>query len=724
MSIQQYLDKIKNAVYGREVRGAIHDAIKQTYDDSIENGDTDMEVAYARGGEPTLNDRLDKMDSKSNRVESQLSSKTSRDEVINLVKPKADRSYVDANKRDISTPIGANDITSQLLDAIQNSPGTPLNLLSIPRDKSVTPEKTTFLETSTNLFNINTITEGHLVDASGQLVPNEQYNVSDYISVEPDKHNYIYGFISVSLFDADKQFIERRTVSEDGEVLSVPENCYFIRLNYQPHRDYPERRVNEGNQLLPYEPYYINPKNLGDRSIEFINQTELGKTGFYRIGSHTDFPNINTNDSIITFYSPFYITYGTERYDFVDDVLINITGGALFFDVLYDTVANSFRVVTNNVNERRDIRETELLIMTVNFESSNQREVRSVWFTSKYAVNGEISDGNGGIQNNKTYYFVPENIVGHYEPSDSYGYNDFDYDTTTAQDVYDAFNQLAQQNNGYISPKNLGLDESGTYPVYKYHLKPQQVEVSELNKTLPKIIIVCGIHGSEKSSVFSLYYWIKDICENWQNDSLLEYLRFNFELVIMPIANPYGFNHTGRVNSNGVDINRNFPVGHRPGDPSSNTYGGPEPFSEAESRYIRDMILEHQDAVYFCDYHTNNGTGSEYGDLMWNFLIEGENANKNIDISAKYIVEKMTREYIKRYDQPNNEGYFGYISYAEEKGFSMLYAAHEGIPSSTFECFRKFPSDAEYHNPKAIKACTEYVGNWILTILKQFKQGQ
>lgn len=62
MSIQKYLDEIKNATYGREVRGAIHDAIKQTYDDASEGGDANMEVKMARGTFPNLNSRLDNQD--------------------------------------------------------------------------------------------------------------------------------------------------------------------------------------------------------------------------------------------------------------------------------------------------------------------------------------------------------------------------------------------------------------------------------------------------------------------------------------------------------------------------------------------------------------------------------------------------------------------------------------------------------------------------------------
>ena len=63
MSITNKLNQIKNAIYGKEVRGAIHDAIKQVYDDaSVNHDNANMEVKMARGTHNTLNDRLDNVD--------------------------------------------------------------------------------------------------------------------------------------------------------------------------------------------------------------------------------------------------------------------------------------------------------------------------------------------------------------------------------------------------------------------------------------------------------------------------------------------------------------------------------------------------------------------------------------------------------------------------------------------------------------------------------------
>ena len=74
MSITNYLNKIKTAVYGRDVRGAIHDAIKECYDDaSVNHDNANMEVKMARGTHNTLNDRLDESDEIQAQTNAQLS---------------------------------------------------------------------------------------------------------------------------------------------------------------------------------------------------------------------------------------------------------------------------------------------------------------------------------------------------------------------------------------------------------------------------------------------------------------------------------------------------------------------------------------------------------------------------------------------------------------------------------------------------------------------------
>lgn len=72
-NIQNYLNQIKTAVFGKDVRESIHDAIKQCYDDAAVNHDNaNMEVKLARGSHNTLNDRLDENEKNQEKLSSQL----------------------------------------------------------------------------------------------------------------------------------------------------------------------------------------------------------------------------------------------------------------------------------------------------------------------------------------------------------------------------------------------------------------------------------------------------------------------------------------------------------------------------------------------------------------------------------------------------------------------------------------------------------------------------
>ena len=78
-NIQNELNNIKTALYGKDVRNSIHDAIKTCYDDaSVNNDNANMEVKLARGTHNTLNDRLCEVDEKQNSLSSQLEHKANK----------------------------------------------------------------------------------------------------------------------------------------------------------------------------------------------------------------------------------------------------------------------------------------------------------------------------------------------------------------------------------------------------------------------------------------------------------------------------------------------------------------------------------------------------------------------------------------------------------------------------------------------------------------------
>ena len=60
--ISTYIEKIKTAILGKDVKAAIADGIEQSYKDAINSGNTAAEVQLARGAHQNLGSRLDSTD--------------------------------------------------------------------------------------------------------------------------------------------------------------------------------------------------------------------------------------------------------------------------------------------------------------------------------------------------------------------------------------------------------------------------------------------------------------------------------------------------------------------------------------------------------------------------------------------------------------------------------------------------------------------------------------
>ena len=170
---------------------------------------------------------------------------------------------------------------------------------------------------------------------------------------------------------------------------------------------------------------------------------------------------------------------------------------------------------------------------------------------------------------------------------------------------YDNF--VGSSNYGTVTKTSLGKDESGTYDLYEYDFKPKNYTRT--------ILLSSGMHTYELSAHFGCAHFINHIMDTSLNHEGLKYIRENVRIKIIPIINPWGWNQSPKVyhNVNGVNPNRNFDCKYwatnEIGKGNEWNYKGTSPFSEAETRILRDWVLANKDAQYWIDCHTGLGLG-------------------------------------------------------------------------------------------------------------------
>lgn len=135
-------------------------------------------------------------------------------------------------------------------------------------------------------------------------------------------------------------------------------------------------------------------------------------------------------------------------------------------------------------------------------------------------------------------------------------------------------------------------------------------------------------HAREWISPMTVIYIADQLVREYGIDPEVTLLLDELEFHIVPVVNPDGYVYTWenerlwRKNrrdngdgSFGVDLNRNWGTGWggpgSSGNPNSNTYRGPFPFSEPETQSVRDFILDRPEIAAHIDFHS-------YGQfVMW-----------------------------------------------------------------------------------------------------------
>ncbi|MBF0371580.1 MAG: M20/M25/M40 family metallo-hydrolase [Magnetococcales bacterium] len=135
----------------------------------------------------------------------------------------------------------------------------------------------------------------------------------------------------------------------------------------------------------------------------------------------------------------------------------------------------------------------------------------------------------------------------------------------------------------------------------------------------PALLYTGTIHAREWIGIELGVAFARHVVQNLELDEELRQILTRATLYMIPCLNPDGFELSRRHFSGwrkncrknadgtmGVDLNRNFPIGFRShGDSGSNLYPGPEPFSEPETRAVRDFVESHPNLAIALDYHSH-----------------------------------------------------------------------------------------------------------------------
>lgn len=317
------------------------------------------------------------------------------------------------------------------------------------------------------------------------------------------------------------------------------------------------------------------------------------------------------------------------------------------------------------------------------------------------------------------------NVDYHMMPTSYYKGVGTDYDTTFGQNTsyatfITAWKALITGHGGYVAETELG-NASDNQKIYLYDFKPSRITNQRTN--IPKVIIVAGQHGTEKSNVYGLYYFVSNLLNKWNESPVLEYLRNHVEIMIIPVLNTYGFDHFSYKNANGVNLNRNYDANWvLIADTNSDQYGGAAPFDQPETQIVRDLLLDNDDASLVVDFHTNgNGAVAQYSYINYYGVSPNSDAyfNRLIDAVAHQLAS-ISANFNLDYSLNQPDTVFGWLNNANGVGLLRDWASDNGFASVLVEGFNGFPNGTPFI-ANVYKANEEIIANWLVTALNYLK---
>lgn len=206
----------------------------------------------------------------------------------------------------------------------------------------------------------------------------------------------------------------------------------------------------------------------------------------------------------------------------------------------------------------------------------------------------------------------------------------------------------------------------------------------------PKILILSGVHGDERDSVWCVWKLLDALCLNDAEHRAITLIRNFCDIYIVPMVNPYGLENRTRANENQIDINRDFNVknwAYEEDDPIYPT----EPNSQYSTRCVSWWISKVSPNL-MVDYHRSEGDT----DSLPGMLIQwGTSPYKSILSIVDENINDIT-PYVRKNLAPKFDAYHHRFGHAKEtlstgikNGTTTIFASELGIPAATYELVRR-----------------------------------
>ena len=590
-------------------------------------------------------------------------------------------------------------------------------------DGTVTPDKTSFIDKSNNLLNKNDVIANKNLDATtGELTNSTVTNV--FNTWLPVKKGEVYTSASINrkaYYRADKTFLS--AITGNG-TFTVPDDAVYMRISAPKENN---AQLNRGSKLLAYDEYReqsLSPEvkinNLPDNSVttstiknkavtpdklSFVEESKnlIDKNKLvdgYSIphGSNGE-PVANSSNAVTDFIkilseSTYTTSTGKEhRITFYDKNKKYITqyynaDGEVY---TFTTPSNAQYLRMNVHTTRRNdpiLNKGEVLLP---YEDWHEPMITGIAIDNTNVKNStNVRDNTNLSVTKNSIYTVDHSLNVNYKPEKVPGCSNNDplpMSKITYTDMYAMYDELCKKYPNYVSKNVEGKNDFGK-ELITYKFSPESPDFTQnLNDTERpfkrfKFFITTSTHGNERMSIWSMYQLMRLVCEEWQNDEALEFLRWNVDIVVLPIHNPSGYENFTRVNGNNIDLNRNYDANWSNGtsDPNSTSYRGPKAMSEAET-WICDGIFKRENPDFFIDFHNFHSQSKPH---YFNWIV---GYTEKVNQIADLVIAKNSRKWKQQYpDLPQDVNGFGYGSPAIDAGTISNYALKKyGIPSSLFE---------------------------------------